>query len=44
MIMEEAGDVCGSKLNVSKTEDQLGCPLLVDGSYEFSVKHLNSGS
>ena len=32
MIIEEAGDVCGSKLGVSKTEDWLGCPLLVDGS------------
>ena len=32
MIVEEAGDVCGSKLGMSKTEDWLGCPLLVDGS------------
>ena len=32
MILEEAGDVCGSKLSMSKTEDRLGCPLLVDGS------------
>jgi hypothetical protein len=30
--MEKAGDVCGSKLGVSKTADRLGCPLLVDGS------------
>jgi len=27
-----AGDVCGSKCGVSKIEDWLGCPLLVDGS------------
>ena len=26
------GDVCGSNFGVSKTEDWLGCPLLVDGS------------
>ena len=32
MVIEEAGDVCGSKFGVSKTEDWLGCPLLVDGS------------
>ena len=34
MIIEEAGDVCGFKFVVSKTEDWLtfGCPLLVDGS------------
>ena len=32
MILDEAGDVCGSKLGVPKTEDRLGCPLLVDGS------------
>jgi len=32
VILEEAGDVCGSKLSMSKTEDRLGCPLLVDGS------------
>ena len=32
MIIEEAGNVCGSKFGVSKTEDWLGCPLLVDGS------------
>ena len=32
MIREEAGDVCGSKLGVSKTEYWLGCPLLVNGS------------
>ena len=35
MIIEESGDVCGSRLGVSKTEDWLmfGCPLLVvDGS------------
>ena len=32
MITEEVGDVCGSKLDVFKTEDRLGCPLLVDGS------------
>ena len=32
MVTEEAGDVCGSKFGVSKTEDWLGCPLLVDGS------------
>ena len=25
------GDVCRSKLCLSKTEDWLGCPLLVDG-------------
>ena len=30
--MEEAGDVCGFKFGVSKTEDRLGCPLHVDGS------------
>jgi len=30
--IEEAGDVCGFKFGVSKTEDWLGCPLLVDGS------------
>ena len=29
MITEEVGDVCGSKLDVFKTEDRLGCPLLV---------------
>ena len=32
MIIEEAGDVCGSKFGVPKTEDWLGCPLFVDGS------------
>ena len=32
MVIEEAGDVCGSKFGVSKIEDWLGCPLLVDGS------------
>ena len=32
MIIEESGDVCGSRLGVSKTEDWLRCPLLVDGS------------
>ena len=32
MIIEEAGDVCGSKFGVPKTEDWLGCPLLVDVS------------
>ena len=32
MIIEEARDVCGSKFNVSKTEEWLGCPLLADGS------------
>jgi hypothetical protein len=32
VILEEAGDVCGSKLGVSKTEEWLGCSLLVDGS------------
>ena len=35
VIIEEAGDVCGSRLGVSQTEDwlMLGCPLLVvDGS------------
>ena len=32
MIIEEAGDVCGFKFGVSKTEDWLRCPLLVDGS------------
>ena len=34
MIIEEVGDVCGSRLGASKTEDWLtfGCPLLVDGS------------
>ena len=32
MIIEEAGDVCGSKFGVSKTEGRLGCPLLVHGS------------
>ena len=32
MVIEEAGDVCGSKLGVPKTEDWLECPLLVDGS------------
>ena len=32
MIVEEAGDVCGSKLGMLKTEDWLGCPILVDGS------------
>ena len=32
MIIEEAGDVCGFKFGVSKTEDWLGCPLFVDGS------------
>jgi len=34
VIIEEAGDVYGSRLGVSKTEDwlKLGCPLLVDGS------------
>ena len=31
MILE-AGDVCDSKLDVSKTEEWLECPLLVDGS------------
>jgi hypothetical protein len=30
--IEEAGDVFGSKLGVSKTEDSLECPLLADGS------------
>ena len=32
MNIEEAGDVFGSKLGVSKTEDSLECPLLADGS------------
>ena len=32
VIKEEAGDVCGSKFGVPKTEDWLGCPLLVDVS------------
>jgi len=32
VIIGEAGDVCGSKLGVSKTGDWLGCPLLVVGS------------
>ena len=32
MIIEEAGDVCGSKFGVSKTEDWLGYPLLGDKS------------
>ena len=32
MIIEEAGDVCGSKFGVSKTEDWFGCPLFVGGS------------
>jgi hypothetical protein len=34
VIIEEVGDVCGSRLGASKTEDWLtfGCPLLVDGS------------
>jgi hypothetical protein len=31
VIIEEAGDVCGSKFGVSKTEDWLGCPLFVGG-------------
>ena len=31
MIIEEAGDVCGSKFGVSKTEDWYGCPLFVGG-------------
>ena len=30
MIIEEAGDVYGTKFGVAK--DWLGCPLLVDGS------------
>ena len=32
MIIEEAGDVCGSKSGASKTEDRLGCPLFAGGS------------
>ena len=32
MIIEEAGDVCGSKFGLSKLEDWSGCPLFVDGS------------
>ena len=32
MIIEEAGDVCGFMFGASKTEDWLGCPLLVDVS------------
>jgi len=32
VIKEEAGDVCGSKFGVPKTEDWLGCPLFVGGS------------
>ena len=32
MVIEEAGDVCGSKFGVSKTEDWFGCPLFVGGS------------
>ena len=32
MIIEEAGDVWGSKFVVLKVEDWLGCPFLVDGS------------
>ena len=31
MIIEEAGDARGSKIGVVKTEDWLGCPLLVGG-------------
>jgi hypothetical protein len=31
VIIEEAGDVCGSKFGVSKTEDWLWCPLFVGG-------------
>jgi len=34
------GDVCGSKFVVSKTEDWLGCPLLVDGSVCVGGGHL----
>ena len=30
MNIGEAGDVCGSKLGVSKTGNWLGCPVLVD--------------
>ena len=32
MIVEEAGDVCGYKFGMLKTEDWLGCPYFVDGS------------
>ena len=37
-----AGDVCGSKCGASKTEDWLGCPLLVDGSVCVGSGPLNN--